>query len=395
MDRGAAAQRHRITGEHAGDAAHVQLADRRVAVLKTFDQGLVPAVDAALAPGGAAPLVPPLAAHGRQAGHGVHVGRAVAAAGEAVADADEGAVGGAVQAGEGLDLLHREPGDCRCPLGAAGGEVRLELGRAVGVAGHEAAVRIAVAEGDVHGGAGQRRVRAGAQGQVHVGSGGARRAVGIDHHQLGAALLPGAGDVAHQVDLGGDGVAAPHHDQVGLRHLPRVRAPDVAHPRLPPGGGDGGADRHLLARVAHDVAQPLDAVALHQAHGAGGVIGPDGKRAVLRRRVAEGIGDPAERLVPANAGELAGALRPRAQQGMGETVRMVGPLGVAPNLRADDARGVAVVGPAHGADAGAVEHLDIQRTGGRTIVRADGGMDQGVEGHARTMLSRPRLRQAF
>ena len=43
----------------------------------------------------------------------------------------------------------------------------------------------------------------------------------------------------------------------------------------------------VLPRVAHDVAQSVDAVALHQAHGAGVVVGPDRLGAIRLRRADE------------------------------------------------------------------------------------------------------------
>ena len=107
--------------------------------------------------------------------------------------------------------------------GVRGAQVALQLVRHVAVAGEIVAVGEALLEQDVHDAAGQRPVGARAQRQMHVGLLGRGRAVGVDHDQLGPALLSGAGDVGHQVDVGVDRVGAPDHDQVGM--LGRSRSP--------------------------------------------------------------------------------------------------------------------------------------------------------------------------
>src|SRR5689334_6082969 len=61
---------------------------------------------------------------------------------------------------------------------------------------------------------------------------------------------------------------------------------------------------------------------------------------------------------------------------MEQTVRMVGALGVARDLRADHARGVVVVlRPAHAADRVLVEDLDLERAGRGAVVRTAGVAD--------------------
>ena len=47
--------------------------------------------------------------------------------------------------------------------------------------------------------------------------------VGVEIAKL-TKQFPGAGGVVHDIDLGGDGVSTPDHDQVALRHLARVAA---------------------------------------------------------------------------------------------------------------------------------------------------------------------------
>ena len=215
------------------------------------------------------------------------------------------------------------------------------------------AIGIAVAERDMHHRAGQRRVGAGPQRQMHVGHRRGAGAVRIDHHQLRAALLPRARDMRHHVDLGGHRVAAPHHDQVGARHLARVRPDEAADAGHPASLADRRADRLGLARIAHDVAQPVDAVALHQPHRAGVVdTARPPRRHAASAVVDERLRHAIQRLVPGDRPELAGALGAGAQQRLRQPVRMVDAFGVARDLGADHAGGVAVgLRAAHRADA--------------------------------------------
>ncbi len=258
--------------------------------------------------------------------------------------------------------------------------MRLQRLRAVGPGRHVGAVGPAVAEGDVHERAGERAVGPGPQRHVHVGHRSGAAAIGIDHNQLRAALFARARHVRHHVDLGCHRVAAPDDDQIGFRHLARIGAAIAADAGEPPGLADRGADRQVLARIAHDMAKPVDAVALHQPHRAGVVERPDRLGAVPRRRLAQRLGDAVQRLVPADLPELARPLRAGAQQRPGQAVRMMDALGVAGHLRADHAGGV-VVGrrPAHRADAPPIEHLDLERASGRAVVRADGMADVAHE----------------
>ena len=136
----------------------------------------------------------------------------------------------------------------------------------------------------MHHRAGERAVGAGAQRQVHVGLLRGAGAIGVDHHELGAARLARPGDVGHHVDLGAHRVGAPDHDQVRVRHLLADHAPALAVARAPAGVGQRHADRGVPARIAHRVAQAVDAVALHEAHGAGVEVGPDRLAAVALRR---------------------------------------------------------------------------------------------------------------
>ncbi len=243
---------------------------------------------------------------------------------------------------------------------------------AVGVTAHVIPVGIAVAEGDMHHRAGERGVGAGTEAEMDVGRLRRPGAVGIDHDELRPPLLPRPGDVGHDVDLGGDGIGAPHHDEIGPRHFARIRPPDAAHPRLPARLGEIGADGRLLPRITHGVAQTVDPVALHEPHRARVVIGPDRLRPEPPRRREEGLGHAVERLVPGDRAELARALGAGAQHGLGQAFGVVDALGIARHLGADHARGVGVGGSAaHRADPPPLDHLDFERAGGGAVMRTD------------------------
>src|SRR6266851_7331758 len=127
--------------------------------------------------------------------------------------------------------------------------------------------------------------------------------------------------------------------------------------------------------MAQRMAQPVDAVALHQPHRPGVVVGPHGLAAETLRSGGEFLGDDIERVVPGNLLECrAVPLVADAAQRPAQALGMVLALGVAPDLGADHAGGVAVRrGTADAADRMRVDALDLERAGARAIMRADGG----------------------
>jgi len=191
----------------------------------------------------------------------------------------------------------------------------------------------------------------------------------------------------HDVDLRRHGVRAPDDHAVGLGHLARIGtgqnsgSSDIASP------GRRDADGRVLAGVALDVPEPVDAVAHHQAHCAGIVIGPDRFRSERALRLEQLGGGDVQRLFPGNALETARTLRTAALQGMKQPLGMVYPLGVAGDLRADHALGVGLVlGPAHTTDAIGVKHFHFQRAGGGAVVRAGRkASGLGMKFHGRNM----------
>ena len=265
--------------------------------------------------------------------------------------------------------------------------MRLQRLRAVGVAGQIGPVGEPIAKQHMHHRAGQCPIGARAEHEAHVGLLDSGGLVDIDGHDPSAALLAGPHRVRHHIDLRGDRVGAPDDDAVGLRHLARVgtgQTPGAGNKARP---GEVDADRRVEARIALGMGEALDAVAHHQTHRAGIVVGPDAFRAKVPFGREELVCDPIERLVPPDAGELAGALRPGAHQRMGQPVGMVDAFGVARDLGADHARRVGLarrtVDPS---DAAAVDHLNLKGAGRRAVVRTDAvaAQDGGGSVHRRS-----------
>ncbi len=187
--------------------------------------------------------------------------------------------------------------------------------------------------------------------------------------------------MGHDVDLGRDRVAAPHHDQVRFGDLAPVDPALDPDPGEPAGIGERVADRQILARPPHRMAQPVDAVALHDPHRAGVVIGPHRLRAVAAGGLGQPLGDLVECGVPGNRreGGQPHALVADPAQRLRQAQGMVLALGVAGDLGADDAGGVGLrARAAHPPDPLCVDALDLERAGARAIVRAHAG--DNVEG---------------
>ena len=394
----AAAQRVGIAAQDRADPRLVEHAHRRVAHVETFDDGRVPMVDGGVVVEGPAALVLPGTCHRRDAGGGVHVGRAVAAARKAVAEPEEGPLRRPDEMRKRLDLLDRQAGDGGRPGRIAFLQVRFELVRHVGIFRQVVAVGESVTEQHVHNCAGERAVGARPQAKRQVGL--PHRVVLVDvyRHDRRAALLAGADRVGHHVDLGRHGVCAPDDHAIGLRHLARVRphhhagAGDEARP----GGID--ADGREEARIALGVPQPVDSVAHHPAHRTGVVVGPNALRSKLPLGGQKALRNGVERLVPRDAGESTRPLRAGALQWVKEPVRMVDALGVAGDLRADDAGRVGLaLGPMQPANRSAVDQLDFERAGGRTIVGAGrvADVDLGELVHAPIVSSKAAQPNAF
>ena len=189
----------------------------------------------------------------------------------------------------------------------------------------------------MHHRAGERAVGAGLHHHGEIGLLHRAVHVDVDRDDLGVALFAGARRVGHDVDLGVHRIGAPDHDQIGFRHLARIGTGDPAGAGGKAGVGGVDADGGMKARVFLGVAQPMDAVALHETHGAGVVIRPDRLRSISRFGHEELLADDIERVVPRDRLERAGALRPGPAHRPRHPIGMVDALGVARDLGADHA----------------------------------------------------------
>ena len=372
--------RTRKVGEQSGEisigAGLIEHPHRRIERVQRLDHALVPVIDRAVIVEGAAALMRPRAGDRGNAARRMHVDRAVARAGKAVAEPEEGALVGGDQPCEFLDGLDRAAGDRGGPLRRPRLHMRFEFARRIGVAIEIIPVGSAVAEQAMHDRAGQRAVGAGLNQHRKIGLLHGAVHVDIDRDDLGAALLSRARRMRHHIDLGGDRVGAPDHHQIGLRHFARIGAGKPAGAGDETGPGRVHADGGLKAGIFLDVAQPVDAVAHHKAHRAGIEIGPHRFGAVARFGFQERFGGDVERVVPGDRLERARSLRALAAQRLRQSVRMMDALGITRDLRADHpGRVVIVLGAAQPPDALPVKHLDFQRTGRRTIVRTGRSAD--------------------
>ena len=117
--------------------------------------------------------------------------------------------------------------------------------------------------------------------------------------------------------------------------------------------------------------QTIDAVAHHQPHGAGIEIRPYRFGAMLAFGAQKRCGHLVQSLVPADRYEVTAALGAATLERGSQSAGMMDAFGVARDLAANDASGIAVVArTAHPADGASVEFLDLQCTGGGAVVRA-------------------------
>ena len=225
----------------------------------------------------------------------------------------------------------------------------------------------------VHDAAGQRTVGARPRHQMDMGFLGGAGAVRIHHHQFRAPLALGSGNVLHDVDLCADRVCAPNDNQIAVGHLTRIQAALGSGAGDPAGVHERNTEGGVLARVTHDVAKALDAVALHEPHGAGVVEGPHSLAAVALRGTRKPLGHLIQSVVPGKRLESRDArtLGTGAAQGLAQPIRVVDSLGIARHLGADHTRRIVVVpGPVYPTDGVRIDTLHLQRAGARAIVGA-------------------------
>ena len=329
---------------------------------------------------GPAAAMAPGARHRRYRKRGMHIHRPIALAGEAEAQPKERARRGADELREFLDLGDVEASDRGGPCWCFRSQVAFHVGVEIGELGEILAVRQAVAQQHVHDGAGQRPIAARTNEKRQVCLLHRGVAVDVDDDQFGAAFLTGPHRMGHDVDLRHHRVGAPDDDTIALGHLFGIdpsdhpRTGDVARPRR------SGADGVILQRIAPAIAQPVDAVALHVAHGPGIEIGPNGLGTDLVLDGPEAGDNLVERLVPGDLLPPPCSLGADPAHGMGQAIGVMDALGIAGDLLANDAGGVGIIlGAAHPADRVRVHDFNVERAGRRAIVRADTAGNAGGE----------------
>src|ERR1044071_3281928 len=128
----------------------------------------------------------------------------------------------------------------------------------------------------------------------------------------------------------------------------------------------------MLARIFLHMAQPVDAVALDEPHGAGKIIWPHRLGTIARFDRIEPFSNAIQCLVPGNPPELTAAFWSGPQQRMDQALGVVDTFRIACDLGADHACGIGIVlRAAYRADMPPVDHLYLQRAGGGPIVRTD------------------------
>ena len=202
---------------------------------------------------------------------------------------------------------------------------------------------------------------------------GRQRTVRIDRDQLRAVAL-GLLRAAPQVQVRGDRVRAPEHDQLRILELLDVGAVARAERCIQRLAARGRADRAVEEARAELVEEALrHRLALHHAHRAGVAVRHDALRIDARDRL-QACRDFVERRVPADALEATLALAADALQRMQQPVRVVGALEVAADLGAERARGRRMRRIARDLDrdtpAALTLHRDQHRAGVRAVVRA-------------------------
>ena len=136
------------------------------------------------------------------------------------------------------------------------------------------------------------------------------------------------------------------------------------------------------------MAQPLDPVALHEAHGPGIEIRPHRLGTVAHLDLEQALGHLVQGFVPTDGGKslTANALFTDAPQRLSEAIRVMDSLRIAGHLGADHTTGVVVVlGATNPADALGRQPFHFERASAGAIMRTgrmqDFGLCLAVEGH--------------
>ncbi len=146
--------------------------------------------------------------------------------------------------------------------------------------------------------------------------------------------------------VGVEAVDAPQQDHAGVGYFLWVGAEAVAVGGLPGRAARGGADGGLELAGPQGPEESQGVLVLHQAHGAGVVVGQHRLGAVLRQDLPEPLGNLVQRHLPAHPLKPALALWAHPPHGVKGPLGVVLALGVAVGLDAGEALGDGVGGVA-------------------------------------------------
>ena len=374
-----AGQACRVAAQRIAQAVHVDRAGRpagqEIGPIETR------AVQVAKKAGGgkldAAAQLAPCADQRGQTGDGAHGHPAAVVALETVVDANRRGPDGGVFLGQLADPRRWDAGEGRCAFRRPFLNARRQLVEADGVLGHVLGVVQPIADDRVHHGQGQRTVRAWADGNPLVrglGGAGLGRVDDDDPGPVLASLL----DEGPQVQVAGEGVAAPDQDQPGMgegfggRPLRGAHGVEIA---FEAGLGADGAGQLAGAQPVEETGgHPL---ALEQPHGARVGIGQDRFRPIFGGDLMEAARDGVDSLFPRDRRKLTAALGANPLQRRRQPLRVIGALQVAVHLPAEPPLGdgmFRVAPDVHGAPALAF-HGDLPTARVGAVVGADAGDD--------------------
>src|SRR5450830_251827 len=206
---------------------------------------------------------------------------------------------------------------------------------------------------------------------------GAERAIRIDGDEFGAAPFCFL-HARPEMQIGGNRVAAPDDDQLGVLHVFGIGADARTDGVLVTHAASRSANRAIKQRSADLVEEPhRHRFTLHQAHGAGITVWQDGLR-IACSDVFQSCGDGVQCFVPADALKLALALLADTLHRMQQAFLVISALGVTRYLRAQHARRGRMRRVATDFGGNAIPDRDEQGTGVRAVVRTGAADDKGI-----------------
>ena len=226
-----------------------------------------------------------------------------------------------------------------------------------------------VANEHVHEAERERGVGSRQQGDVGVALFRGERAVGIDSDELRTEAL-GLLRARPKMHARGDRIAAPEDDELG----PIGQLHIDSDSRTQGDGVSGGAGRCADRAIQKTRAQPMKealrhGLALHQSHGSGIAIGEDLLR-IDRGDGGEPRRDRRDGFLPADSLEAPFPLLANTAQRMQQSIRVIGPFGIARHLGTEDAGGGAMLGRSGHFLGHAVLDMHLESAGVRAVMRA-------------------------